>query len=430
MKITILGTGYVGLVSGACFASLGNNVLCIDIDSKKIENLKKGIIPIYEPGLKELLTENISFSTSIKEGLEHSSIIFIAVGTPTSENGSADLKYVFSAAEEIGKEANQNLFIINKSTVPVGTGFKVKEIIEKELSKREKTFKVNIISNPEFLKEGSAIKDFLEPDRIVLGAENKESFDIMNRIYEPFMKRQKRIIEMDILSSEMTKYAANSMLATKISFINEISRICELTGADVNKVREGIGSDKRIGYNFIYPGCGYGGSCFPKDVKALIYTAKEQGYNPKLLNAVEETNESQKKHLITKIKKRFSSLEGLTFGIWGLSFKPNTDDIRDAPSITIINELLLSGAKIKAYDPKAMDEAKKILNIEFCSNKYEAIQNVDALILITEWSEFRSPDFERISKEMKNKIIFDGRNQYNKENLKDFEYFQIGVERN
>lgn len=440
MKISIIGTGYVGLVSGACFAEMGNSVICLDIDTQKIEKLQKCIIPIYEPGLEEMVLANtnkdtLHFTTDIKSALEKAEIVFIAVGTPQGEDGSADLRYVLDVAKSIGQYMTSKIIIVDKSTVPVGTAEKVKVTIQAELDKRKSELTFHVVSNPEFLKEGTAIKDFMHPDRVVVGADNQEAMDKMHELYLPFMKTNDRFIGMDIKSAEMTKYAANAMLATKISFMNEIANICERVGADVNSVRNGIGSDSRIGYSFIYPGCGYGGSCFPKDVQALTRIGKECGYLPKLLEAVESVNYAQKRVLLHKIIERFGeNLSGKTFAIWGLSFKPETDDMREASSITIIKELLKRGAKIQAYDPKAMDEAKEhylkdALHVNYVSSKYDALDGADAMVLITEWKEFRSPDFDEMAKRLKHKIIFDGRNQYKKAKLEasGFEYFQIGV---
>ena len=466
MKISVIGTGYVGLVSGSCFADMGNSVICVDIDKNKIENLKKGIIPIYEPGLESMVLDNhkkgtLNFTTDIKYALDNSDICFIAVGTPMGDDGSADLQYVLAVAKSIGENMTHHMYIVDKSTVPVGTAEKVKETINSSLLTRNSSLTFDVISNPEFLKEGAAIEDFMKPDRVVIGADSQNAFDKMRELYAPFTRNHDRFITMDIKSAEMTKYAANAMLATKISFMNEISNICEKVGADVNMVRNGIGSDSRIGYSFIYPGCGYGGSCFPKDVQALAKTAKDFGYTPKILDAVEAVNYAQKKVISNKVIKRFTkdsslitpnlSLEGYTFAIWGLSFKPETDDMREATSITVINELVAQGAKIKVYDPKASKEAishylkefpsnssstqySSLIThhgdtIEYCDSKYDALNNADAMILLTEWKEFRSPDFDEISKRLKKNIIFDGRNQYNKNKLEEigFEYFQIGV---
>lgn len=440
MNIAVVGTGYVGLVTGACFAEMGNRVICVDIDEKKITNLKNGKIPIYEPGLEGIVLNNVksgdlSFTTSIADALKKAGICFIAVGTPMGEDGSADLQYVLAVAKSIGQHMDKHMYIIDKSTVPVGTADKVRATVAQALKERGSDLTFDVISNPEFLKEGAAVGDFMKPDRVVVGADNEKALDVMRELYAPFTVNHERFIAMDIKSAEMTKYAANAMLATKISFINEMSRICEKVGADVNKVRKGIGSDSRIGYSFIYPGCGYGGSCFPKDVQALIKTAKINGYEPKILSAVEEVNYAQKKVIAEKIVKRFGeNLSGLTFAVWGLSFKPETDDMREAASITIINELTSKGAKIKAYDPKAVHEAKECYlkgndAVTYVDSKYDAVKDADAMILITEWKEFRSPDFEEIHKTLKTPVIFDGRNQYNKDKMAEmgFEYFQIGA---
>lgn len=440
MRLTIIGTGYVGLVTGACFSEMGNKVYCIDIDQEKVENLKKGIIPIYEPGLEELVKKNtengnLLFSNKLDDGLDNSDICFIAVGTPMDEDGSADLKYVLNVAREIGEKVSNDVIIVNKSTVPVGTGEMVKDVVNNELEKRGVNFEVEVVSNPEFLKEGASVADFMRPDRVVIGSDNKNVIARMKELYTPFTLKHERFITMDIRSAEMSKYASNAMLATRISFMNEIANICERVGANVNNVRDGIGSDKRIGYNFLYAGCGYGGSCFPKDVKALIKTAEDCGYESKILKGVESVNEQQKLSIIEKIVKRFGEdLSNMTFTVWGLSFKPETDDMREASSIVIINKLTEMGAKIHSFDPKAMDVAREYYfkdnsDIKFFDNKYEALENSDALILITEWKEFRSPDFDEIQIRLQNKIIFDGRNQYNRDMLVDngFEYYQIGV---
>ncbi len=440
MKISIIGTGYVGLVSGTCFAQMGNSVICVDIDEKKVKDLESGIIPIYEPSLDEMVIENfkngsLKFTTDIKKALEISNICFIAVGTPMGEDGSADLKYVLAVAKSIGEHMTKHTYIIDKSTVPVGTAEKVRVEVQKALELRNSNLTFDVISNPEFLKEGAAVEDFMKPDRVVIGAENEKAFETMRELYAPFTRNHDRFITMDIKSAEMTKYTANAMLATKISFMNEIANICERVGADVNQVRNGIGSDSRIGYSFIYPGCGYGGSCFPKDVQALAKTSKDHGYTPRLLDAVEEVNYAQKKVIFEKIIKKFGdNLSGMTFAIWGLSFKPETDDMREATSITVINALTCKGAKVKVYDPKAMHEAQEFylkgnLQVEYVNSKYDALDNAEAMILLTEWKEFRSPDFEEIEKRLKNRIIFDGRNQYDKIRLEaqGFEYFQIGV---
>lgn len=439
MKITVIGTGYVGLVTGTCFSEMGNRVYCVDIDNGKMESLKKGIIPIFEPGLEELVIQNQSngdliFSNSLEESLNDSIICFIAVGTPMGEDGSADLQYICNAAREIGQVMNDDLIVVNKSTVPVGTAEKVKEIIGGELDKRGLHLNVNVVSNPEFLKEGSAVQDFMRPERVIIGSDNEEVIQTLKELYTPYTKNHERFIVMDVRSAEMTKYAANAMLATRISFMNEMANICEKVGADVNRIREGIGSDSRIGYSFLYPGCGYGGSCLPKDVKALIKTADVHSYNSTLLKEVELVNQKQKHYLVKKVVEKFGNdLSGLTFAVWGLSFKPGTDDMREAPSLVIILELIQKGARIKAYDPKSMDVARKYYfknnsSVEFSKNKYDAVDNADAMLLVTEWKEFRSPDFEEIGLRIKNKIIFDGRNQYNKEVMREtgFEYHQVG----
>lgn len=440
MKISVIGTGYVGLVSGTCFAQMGNSVTCVDIDQSKIDKLEKGIVPIYEPGLEEMVLENygkgtLKFTTNIAESIANTTISFIAVGTPMGEDGSADLQYVLAVAKSIGQHMQHYMVIVDKSTVPVGTADKVRIAIQVELDLRRSDLTFDVVSNPEFLKEGAAIKDFMHPDRVVIGADSEKAMQIMHDLYAPFMKHHERFIGMDIKSAEMTKYAANAMLATKISFMNEIANICERVGADINKVRNGIGSDSRIGYSFIYPGCGYGGSCFPKDVQALAKTAKDFGYVPRILDAVEAVNYDQKHVLSGKIFARFGqNLIGKTFAVWGLAFKPETDDMREASSITIINDLTAAGAKIFAYDPKARYEAehhylKENLNIAYVDSKYDALKDADAVILVTEWQEFRSPDFEEMKKLLKAPIFFDGRNQFNKIRMIEigFEYVQIGV---
>ncbi|MFA5216545.1 UDP-glucose/GDP-mannose dehydrogenase family protein [Sulfuricurvum sp.] len=440
MKLSIIGTGYVGLVSGVCFAEMGNDVICMDINPIKIDQLKQAIIPIYEPGLEEMVLRNhtlgtLNFTTDIKMALVHSDICFIAVGTPMEEDGSANLHYVLSVAQSIGQYITHPMIVVDKSTVPVGTADKIRITIQTELDVRGSDVTFDIVSNPEFLKEGTAINDFMHPDRIIVGTNNPTSLKTMHELYTPFMKTRDRFIGMDIRSAEMTKYAANAMLATKISFMNEIANICEHVGADINQVRNGIGSDSRIGYSFIYPGCGYGGSCFPKDIQALVKTAKDHGYQTRILNAVESVNIDQKKALSTKVIKRFGeNLKDKIFAVWGLAFKPETDDMREASSIAIITELTSRGAKIQAYDPKAMNEAKNDYlksnkHISYADSKYDALNGAEALILITEWKEFRSPDFDEMAKRLKNRLIFDGRNQYNSEKLKalGFEYQQIGV---
>ena len=440
MKIAVVGTGYVGLVTGACLSDLGNNVYCVDVDEKKVNALKNGKIPIYEPGLEQLVKSNfdagrLQFTTDAKEAILASDICFIAVGTPMGEDGSADLQYVLQVAETIGTYMEHHMYVIDKSTVPVGTAKKVREKIQEELDKRGSLLTFDVISNPEFLKEGTAIEDCSKPDRIVIGTDNNKAAKVMRELYLPLVKNSESIIFMDIASAEMTKYTANAMLATKISFMNEISNICERVGADVNKVRLGIGSDKRIGFSFIYPGCGYGGSCFPKDVQALIKTSEAFGYKTKILNAVEEVNQSQKYIIPEKVEKRFGEdLNGKTFAVWGLAFKPDTDDMRQAAAITIIKELTKRGAKVKAYDPKAEQEAQECYlkdndNVIYLDSKYEALKEADAMILATEWKEFKAPDFIEMKKLLKQPVIFDGRNQYDAERMDElgFEYYQIGV---
>ena len=439
MNLTVVGTGYVGLVSGTCFSEMGNRVTCIDIDEKKINDLKNGIIPIYEPGLESMVEKNVKlgnlhFSTQLNDGLKKAEIVFIAVGTPMGEDGSADLQYVLAVARQIGREMTHPLIIVDKSTVPVGTGDKVKKVIQEELKKRKITLDFDVVSNPEFLKEGAAIADFMKPDRVVIGAESERAIEQMKALYTPFLLNNSRFLIMDVRSAEMTKYVANTMLATKISFMNEVANICELVGADVNSVRIGIGSDQRIGYSFIYPGCGYGGSCFPKDVKALKKIAEENGYNAEIIGSVENVNDRQKLVLVNKIIKRFGeNLKDRTFAIWGLAFKPETDDMREAPSLYIINELIKLGAQVNVYDPKAMEEAKSfylkdLKGVNYFDNKYDTLKNADAVLLLTEWKEFRSPDFEEIKLRLKQAVIFDGRNQYSSLKLdkKGFEYYQIG----
>ena len=439
MNITVIGSGYVGLVSGTCFADMGNKVTCVDIDPVKIEKLNQGIIPIFEPGLENMVLKNVKdknlfFTTALAKALQNSEIAFIAVGTPMGDDGSADLQYVLAVAKSIGRCMQKRLIVVDKSTVPVGTADKVKETIQKELDIRNSDLQFDVVSNPEFLKEGAAIADFMKPDRVVIGTDSEYAIDKIKQLYHPFCMSRDRFISMDTRSAEMTKYAANAMLATKISFMNEIANICEKVGADANQVRIGIGSDQRIGYSFIYPGAGYGGSCFPKDVKALTKIAKENGYNAKLITAVEEVNDAQKFVIAQKIVKRFGEdLSGFIFGVWGLAFKPGTDDMREAPAIYVIKELVKRGAKIKAYDPKAINEAKEhylngIQNITYMKSKYDVLNDSDALVLLTEWKEFRSPDFEEIKVKLKTPVIFDGRNQYHSFNLKEkeFEYYQIG----
>lgn len=436
MNIAIVGTGYVGLVSGACFAEIGATVTCVDVDSAKIEALKKGVIPIYEPGLGELVTKNINagrlkFSTSLPDVLNDQQVVFTAVGTPPDEDGSADLKYVLQVAKTIGENLNHYLVVVTKSTVPVGTSRMISETIQRELARRGVEVPFDVASNPEFLKEGNAIKDFMSPDRVVIGVDSERAKKILSKLYKPFLLNNFRVIFMDIPSAEMTKYAANSMLATRISFMNDIANLCELVGADVNKVRAGIGSDTRIGRKFLYAGCGYGGSCFPKDVKALIKTADDNGYSLDVLKAVEKVNERQKGILFDKLSKAFNGdLAGKSVALWGLAFKPETDDMRESTALVIIKKLLDAGCKIKAYDPEAMNECKRIIGdkIEYYDNKYEALSNADALMLLTEWQEFRLPDWDMVGRSMRRKLILDGRNIYDYDDLTEhgFEYHCIG----
>lgn len=431
MNITVVGTGYVGLVAGACLADMGNTVICVDNNEEKIEQLKNGIIPIYEPGLEELVNANVKenrllFSTDLDSSVKNSLVCFIAVGTPQGEDGSADLQYVFNVAESIAKSMNGYKVIVDKSTVPVGTADKVAEII-----KTNTNHPFDVVSNPEFLKQGNAVDDFLKPDRVVIGSNSDKATAIMQEIYSPFFRTGNRVIVMDVRSAEMTKYASNSFLATKISFMNEIANLCEKLGADAEMVRVGMSTDSRIGNKFLFPGLGYGGSCFPKDVKALIKTGSENNCEMSIIKAADKVNKEQRKIFVQKIIDRFGlDLSGLTFAVWGLAFKPKTNDMREAPAITIINELLLKGAKIKAFDPKAMPLAQTIFGnkIEYCYNSYDAIDNADCLLLLTEWNEFRRPDFEKILELMNKPIIFDGRNQYDKYRLqeKGIEYYQIG----
>lgn len=460
MQVTIVGSGYVGLVAGVCFAQMGNAVTCLDIDTHKIESLKKGEIPIYEPGLESMIKENVArnalrFTTDKRVALESAEVIFIAVGTPMGEDGSADLSYVESVAKDIGSFIESPyVVVVDKSTVPVGSARKVRKIIESTLRGRGKKLlesedtlsqeashqglsqiSFDVVSNPEFLKEGVAIKDFMSPDRVVIGTDSERALKVMKALYAPFLLKSDRLISMGIESAEMTKYAANAMLATKISFINEMSQICERVGANINDVRLGIGSDSRIGYSFIYPGCGYGGSCFPKDVRALEKTAQDYGYNAQILQAVQIVNEEQKMLLVEKIVRHFGeNLSGKTFALWGLSFKPETDDMREASSLVLVRELIQRGAKIKAYDPKAAKQAAfyfkdNLQHIELQTSKYDALKDCVALVLLTEWREFRSPDFEEIKKLLVNPVIFDGRNIYQHFQLesKGFKYYQIGV---
>ncbi|RXP45148.1 UDP-glucose/GDP-mannose dehydrogenase family protein [Lutibacter sp. HS1-25] len=438
MKIAIVGSGYVGLVTGACFSEVGINVVCVDIDSKKIDNLNNGIIPIYEPGLEEMIVRNmkkdrLNFTTNIAEAIKECQVLFISVGTPPDEDGSADLKYVLSVARDCGKNMNDYLLVVTKSTVPVGTSEKVKNAIQDELNKRNVNIDFDVASNPEFLKEGAAIADFLKPDRIVIGLNSSKAEELMKSLYKPFTLNGHPVIFMDIVSAEMTKYAANAMLATKISFINDIANLCEIVGADINLVRNGIGSDSRIGNKFIYPGIGYGGSCFPKDVQALIRTGGEFNYNLRVLKAVEEVNKDQKLVIFNKINKFFEGdLAGKTIALWGLSFKPQTDDMREAPSLIIVKKLLEAGAIVKVYDPVAMEEAKHHFadSVSYYKDQYEALIDADCLAILTEWPEFKIPNFKIIHKLLNTPTIFDGRNIYDKDEMKQygFNYYCIGVD--
>lgn len=436
MNIAIVGTGYVGLVTGTCFAETGVNVTCVDVNAEKIENLQKGIIPIYEPGLEDMVQRNVNagrlhFTTALKNCLDNVDIVFSAVGTPPDEDGSADLSYVLAVAKTIGANMKKYTLVVTKSTVPVGTAHKVKDTIQAELDKRGVSIEFDVASNPEFLKEGNAIDDFMSPDRVVVGVESERAKKLMTKLYKPFMMLNSRVIFMDIPSAEMTKYAANSMLATRISFMNDIANLCELVGADVNMVRDGIGSDSRIGRKFLYPGCGYGGSCFPKDVKALIKTAEQNGYPMRVLKAVEEVNETQKSLLFEKLEKIFNGdLEGKTIALWGLAFKPGTDDMREAPALVLIEKLRKAGCVVRAYDPAAMGESKRRIGdtIFYACDMYDALLDADALMLVTEWKEFRLPAWGVVKKTMKQPVILDGRNIYDAKELQDlgFVYRCIG----
>ena len=437
MNIAIVGTGYVGLVSGACFAETGATVTCVDVDEKKIEALRRGEIPIYEPGLDELVIKNVKagrlkFTTSLPDVINDQEIIFTAVGTPPDEDGSADLKYVLQVAKTIGEHLNRYLIVVTKSTVPVGTSIKIHDTITAELNKRGVDVEFDVASNPEFLKEGNAIKDFMSPDRVVIGVDSERAKKVLTKLYRPFLINNFRVIFMDIPSAEMTKYAANSMLATRISFMNDIANLCELVGADVDKVRAGIGSDTRIGRKFLYAGCGYGGSCFPKDVKALIKTADDNGYSLEVLKAVERVNESQKKVLINKLVKAFGAepISGKCIALWGLAFKPETDDMRESTALIVIRELLKAGCVVKVYDPEAMNECRRIVGdkVTYCDDMYKAAEGADALMLLTEWKEFRLPDWNLVSRTLRRKLVLDGRNIYDKDDLVElgFEYYCIG----
>ena len=436
MKIAIVGTGYVGLVSGTCFAEIGVNVTCVDTNKEKIESLQKGNIPIYENGLEEMVLRNmkakrLKFTTSLESCLDEVEVIFSAVGTPPDEDGSADLKYVLEVARTIGRNMKQYKLVVTKSTVPVGTASKVRAVIQEELDKRGVTVDFDVASNPEFLKEGNAISDFMSPDRVVVGVESARAEKLMSKLYKPFLLNNFRVIFMDIPSAEMTKYAANSMLATRISFMNDIANLCEIVGADVNMVRSGIGSDTRIGRKFLYPGIGYGGSCFPKDVKALIKTAEQNGYTMRVLTAVEEVNENQKSVLFEKLMKQFNGdLQGKTVALWGLAFKPETDDMREAPALVLIDKLLKAGCKVRAYDPAAVQECKRRIGdtIYYACDMYDAVLDANVLMLVTEWKEFRLPSWAVIKKTMSRQIVLDGRNIYDKKEMEElgFIYHCIG----
>ena len=436
MKIVIVGTGYVGLVSGTCFSEMGVDVTCVDIDRKKIDKLRQGIIPIYEPGLEELVSKNVNagrlhFTTDLREILDEVEVVFSAVGTPPDEDGSADLKYVLEVARSVGQNMKKYLVIVTKSTVPVGTALKVKNAIQEELDRRGVNIEFDVASNPEFLKEGAAVNDFMSPDRVVVGVANDRAKEIMSRLYKPFMLSGDRMIFTDIPSAEMIKYAANSMLATRISFMNDMANLCELVGADINMVRKGIGTDSRIGKKFLYAGCGYGGSCFPKDVKALIKTAEQNGYEMQVLKAVENVNEKQKSILFDKFMKHFNGkVKGKTVAMWGLAFKPETDDMREAPALVLIDLLLNAGVSVKVYDPIAMDECHRRIGdkVIYCKDMYEATVDADALMLVTEWKEFRVPSWSVLKKVMRGHVVVDGRNIYDGKELKEngFNYYKIG----
>jgi UDPglucose 6-dehydrogenase len=438
VKITIIGSGYVGLVSGACFADLGNDVLCLDVDEKKIALLRGGGIPIYEPGLQQLVSHNVTagrlrFSTDVAEGAAHGAVQFIAVGTPSDQDGSADMRYVIAAARSIGRNMNEYRVIVDKSTVPVGTSERVRAAIAEELKKRGLDLPFSVVSNPEFLKEGAAVEDFMRPDRIVIGSSDERATQIMRQLYTPLSRNHDRILVMDPRSAELTKYAANAMLATRISFMNELANLAEKLGANIESVRQGIGSDQRIGYHFLYAGVGYGGSCFPKDIQALQHTAGEYGMQLTIVDSVEKANRTQKQRLLEKVRSRFGEqLDGRHFAVWGLSFKPNTDDMREAPSRVVINGLLARGASVTAYDPVAMEEGKKVFagepGVRFAASTVGALDGADALIIVTEWKEFRSPDFEDMKKRMKSPVVFDGRNLYDPVMMYEagIEYFSMG----
>ena len=442
MRLTVVGTGYVGLVTGACLAEMGNDVVCVDVDAAKIERLRQGILPIYEPGLESIVVGNtkegrLKFATSLKEPATRSALYLIAVGTPPGEDGSADLRYVLAVAKEIGQTISDYCVIVDKSTVPVGTAERVRDAVQHGLDKRRSKISFDVVSNPEFLKEGDAVQDFMRPDRIIIGSDSERAREILRELYVPFMRTRERVIFMGIRDAEMTKYAANAMLATKISFMNEIANLCDRLGVDVENVRTGIGSDARIGYSFIYPGIGYGGSCFPKDVRALIHMASAVDMDPKVLNAVEARNRSQHRVLFEKVKKHFGGdLKNRKLGLWGLAFKPGTDDMREAPSVALLQQLMAAGAEVKAYDPVAMEAARRDLprawfesnQLQLVEHQYQAVDAVDGLMLVTEWKPFRHPDFARMKKAMKSPIIFDGRNQYDPHGLRQagFIYYGIG----
>jgi len=438
MKITIFGTGYVGLVTGTCLADVGHQVLCVDIDQKKIADLKNGIIPIFEPGLEPLVINNfqsgrLQFSADVVEAVNHGEVQFIAVGTPPDDDGAADLQYVKAVARSIAEHMNGYKVIVDKSTVPVGTADKVREVVLETLKNRGKDLPFSVVSNPEFLKEGAAIDDFMKPDRIVIGSDDNKAKDLLRQTYAPFNRSHNRIVNMDIRSAELTKYAANALLATKISFMNEMANLAERLGADIEAVRKGIGSDPRIGYHFIYPGCGYGGSCFPKDVQALARTAQKVGYDSKILSAVEQTNYAQKEVLYAKLNRHYQTdLKGKTVAVWGLAFKPNTDDMREAPSRVLMESLWAAGVKVQAYDPEAMKETQRIYgsrdDLELCGTKEQALRGADCLVIITEWKEFRSPDFDVIEQNLKSPVIFDGRNLYEPDDMEKagFVYYAMG----
>lgn len=438
MKITVFGSGYVGLVTGACLADVGNQVLCMDVDPRKIEQLQQGIIPIYEPGLEEMVKDNqaagrLQFTTDVKQAVDFGLFQFVAVGTPPDEDGSADLQYVLAVAKSIAEHMRDYKVVIDKSTVPVGTADKVKNVISQVLAERGEQLEFDVVSNPEFLKEGSALDDFMKPDRIIIGTDNPRTAELLKALYSPFNRSRERVITMDIRSAELTKYAANAMLATKISFMNELANLAERLGADIEQVRHGIGSDSRIGYSFIYPGCGYGGSCFPKDVKALERTAQEMGYHAELLSAVENVNDRQKQRLFEKISAHYpQGVKGKVFALWGLAFKPNTDDMREAPSRVLIEALIAAGAIVQAYDPEALHEAQRIFgdkaDLVLCDKQVDVLNQADALVIVTEWKQFRSPDFEQLSLQLKDKVIFDGRNMYEPKVVKQagLDYYAIG----